>query len=233
VSGLLLAAGSSCSGEPDHLIRHWAVDGSRRLHICPTRESGLTTELKFALATPIPGDASPMTIDAHRIIVLLDDASAYRLDRTGRPAWRPLEERSMKSKLNDPALTAAGTGCGGTMWVVDRERCVWTWRPAGKALLADAPVPGVAGILAVDAVGRTVFLQNGERLAWLAGVWTALSGLLAADGLLKVRVVRGTTLAPPFGDVTVGTILNLPEADARRLIGLGTVAPMPHGSAVA
>jgi hypothetical protein len=227
----LIAAGVSCSGPPFHVVRHWSVDVARRLHLRLPGEAGLSVELQHALmVAPIPGAARPLALDAIRLVTLLENGSAWRLDIVGQPRWRPLttEVISMQQKNNSPALVAGGAACGG-LWVVDRERRVWSWAASGKTPVGEGPVPGDALVLAVDLKNRTAVLADGRRFAWLAGRWVAMPSFGAADGKVTVVFRRGSTLAD--GDVRPGETRVFPEHEARALFASGVGEPAPAESA--
>jgi hypothetical protein len=225
----LIAIGRTCAGAPEHAIRHWVVDSERRLHFRNTGAGSIRPELSFALTLPIPGVAPPITCDAARLIVLLNDGSGWRLD-VRRHQWTPLTKECYmaQSKSSSPAIVAAGSSCG-YLWVVDRDRRAWTWSPTGRGAVGEARVPGEARVAAVDVALKTVLLEDGERYAWLASGWTRLQSLLgpAEAATMRVVVVSGFCAGPPHGDVYPGQVIELPEAEARRLMAVGRAGPVP------
>ena len=125
-----------------------------------------------------------------------------------------------KPKDAPPAFVAGGNGCG-CLWVVTPDRRLWTWSPRGRSPIGDTPVPGVAGIAALDLANLTAVLDDGSRFAWL-GRWTPFPGLLDSTGTVRVRCVQGIALGGGR-DIHPGDEVDLPEAEARALIARGVV----------
>ena len=226
MTGGLLAVGSSCSGEPLHRARLWAMDTTRRLHVVDL-DAAPTPDLKWALEKlPVPGDAMPIACDAHRRVMVLDNGAVWRLDVTGR-LWRPMNSESeMKSNKEGPALVAAGNWCRGR-WVADRERRLFVLEQGRRrsVIAGDAPVPGTARIMAVDVTALTVLLEDGSRLMW-AGRWVPAPGVLDTSGVMRVSVTSSFCMKAGV-DVYAGDVLALPEAEARALLRAGRAEPAP------
>lgn len=227
----LLAAGIACGGPIAHDQRHWLVDAERRLHVRDVSpDSHLPAAVAFGLRLPIPGNAAPVACDPFRLLVLLDNADAFRLDSQHKPIWRPLTRFQQEMNMtedNGPMLVAAGTICGGGFWCATADRRLWAWHGGARTALAPDPVPGEQRIIALDtARGLTVLLETGERLAWLNGGWGRLPGLLDSAGIVRCECVRGISLGGGK-DIASGDVIDLPEGEARRLLASGHVALVP------
>jgi hypothetical protein len=228
-----LAVGVACDGSPAHVLRHYVVDAERRLRWREaTRDAPLPDALRHALTFPIPGMAPVLLVDTDRLVALLADGAAWRLDTRGAPRWRPLTaECDMAHRSNPPAFIAGGSACGG-FWVATPDRRLWSWRAGSRAPIGETPVPGDARILGLDVQNATAVLETGERFGWIGGRWARLASLLeGGTGALRVRCIQGIALGPPHGDMLPGQILDLPEVEARRLLARGVVEPAPEGAA--
>lgn len=216
---MTMLAGSACGGAPDHLHRFWAVDPERCLVWSGAGGPGRFEE-------PIPGQASVAVADPWRRAVLLGDGEAYQWDRSARRWFARFKEGDVR-RTNGPAVIAAGSACDG-LWLVTADRRVWRWSAMeGRQPVVSLPLPGTSRPLAVDLSGLTVVFDDGQRLTLVGGRWVAMPGLLEdLSGAVRCRVLSGICLRAGV-DILPGQVLDLPEADARRLIARGVVVPAP------
>lgn len=210
----MVTAGVSCAA---HASFQWCVGSDRTLAF-------LSANGRASIPQPVPGTSPVLAFYPAAQVVLLADGMTWRFDdpRSVAPTWRPsvpmFPEDRMKPTKDKKALLIAGSACG-ALWAVTEDRMVWTWTPRGTAQLFEAPVPGAARILAVDAPRRTVVLEDASRWEWIAGRWCEMPSLLDSDGKVRVRCLSGVNAAS--GLLNEGEERDVPEAEARDLIAGG------------
>ena len=132
--------------------------------------------------------------------------------------------------MNEGLLVAGGVICAGGFWTVDRNRNIKTWTPVGRTPIGGAPVPGTAGIMAVDAANRVILCDDGARFTWTSGGWAPLPALTdssgVSSGLVRMRVISAFCAGAPIGDCAEGAIISVDERRARQLMREGRVTPV-------
>jgi hypothetical protein len=201
----------------------WVANEARLLSVrALTPDEPIPDALERALSrSAIPGTASVLACDAWRLLVLLRDGSAWRFDWRGwRPRW---VDQVREDQMH--AITVAGSGCDGQLWVCDPERRLWRWATDGRSPIG-ARVPGTEPVVAVDIESATVMLGDGSVFSWLCGRWVPMPAVTHTGATVRIRVIGTVGICCTKGDVFPGAELELPEPEARDFINRGVAEPV-------
>jgi hypothetical protein len=206
-----------------HDRRIWYVDAERHLHVRSlSSDEPIAGDLERALSRiPIPG-ARVLVCDAWRLLVLLADGQAWRLDWRN---WRPRWVDQVREDQMHPII-AAGSGCDGKLWTCDAERRIWRWSVDGRSAIGAMPVPGSAPVLTVDIESATVMLSDGTIFSWLGNRWMRMPPLTSTGASMRVRCIGAFGVTTSKGDLHPGGEVVLDEAEARAFINRGVAEPI-------